>query len=891
VQSDRWARICRLFDQALGVESGRRSAWLDQLCGDDKDVRREVDSLLDAHLAAGEDFLERPAIDLHAELAERYDNAARIGRRIGDYQIVAEIGHGGMGEVYRASRADGQYTKEVAIKMVRLGWDAPALWERFRHERQILASLDHPNIARLIDGGATAEGTPYLVMELIAGTPIDQYCNEHRLNISARLQLYMQVCGAVQYAHDRSVVHRDLKPNNILVTEDGTPKLLDFGIAKILHSESTASTETIGRPLTPEYASPEQIRGETVTTASDQYSLGVLLYRLLVGQSPYAPYARSTHELPRAICESIPQRPSLRVRAVAGEAASNPRAEPRDAARILEGSTAKHLQRLKGDLDNIVLTALSKDPARRYPSVAALQRDIERHLSGLPVSARGDAWSYRCGKFLSRHRGGAALALALCFAVGAAWYAWHEHAGPGTEIPRSVAVLPLRDAEGRRSTDDLRRTITGDIAASLASVRGLSVRPFSASDAPSDEAGDPETAGRKLGVADIVSGSVAQGAGIVNVSLQVRDVALDRVIWRGSVSAPSIDAFKLHQGIVEHVRSAILPSLGLRHAQALDIPVPRNPRAFELYFRTLSTSRDPQPNKAAISKLEEAVRLDPGYGPAWGELAWRYYVDGQYSDGGPQSFRRSEEANERAVALDPNGIYDYVFLRVERGDLAGAYADALNFIRRRPDVPDSHFSMSYVLRYAGLLNEAASECEKGLALDSTYYVLRSCFIVMYQLGKYQRAYDYIALDGGSGWAQANRATVLIRQQRYAEALAAAIEGEQQRVPGADLLVAVLQSRPPAQIAESARRFEQFIDKQTDPEAMQRAATVLSFGGQGDAAIRLLRAAIRGHYCSFPAADNDPLFAPIRRRREFLELRSLGKKCQRDFLASRNAVAR
>jgi eukaryotic-like serine/threonine-protein kinase len=303
---ERWQQIREVFDRAVSLEAGERPSYLDAACGVDSELRREVESLLCSDREAGTGFLNTPAVDLtRSEPAA----ASRVGRRIGAYNILEEIGHGGMGEVYRAGRADGQYEKEVAIKLVRGGYDTAAVLERFRHERQILASLDHPNIARLLDGGTTDEGIPYLVMELIEGTPIDQYCNAQHLTVTDRLRLFLQVCSAVQYAHQRLVIHRDIKPGNILVTQEGVPKLLDFGIAKILDPLSSTET-TVAGPMTPEYASPEQIRNEPITTATDVYSLGVVLYKLVTGRSPYPATTRTPHEFARAICELEPERPS-----------------------------------------------------------------------------------------------------------------------------------------------------------------------------------------------------------------------------------------------------------------------------------------------------------------------------------------------------------------------------------------------------------------------------------------------------------------------------------------------------------------------------------------------------------------------------------------------------
>jgi non-specific serine/threonine protein kinase/serine/threonine-protein kinase len=364
------------------------------------------------------------------------------GRRIGPYELFEELGRGGMGEVYRARRADGQYEQQVAVKLIRGGHEGGVLLQRFWTERQILATLDHPNIARLLDGGATSDGLPYLVMELIEGTNICDYCDAHRLGVAARLDLFLQVCSAVQYAHQRLIVHRDIKPTNILVTAEGVPKLLDFGIAKIL-APSSETELTLSRPMTLAYASPEQIRGETVTTASDVYSLGVVLYRLLAGRSPYRINATSPGGLYRAIEEDAPVRPSAVIGLLPAD--HGERAERELTAEELstrrDSSVAKLAKRLRGDLDDIVLKALRKEPDRRYASVDQLSQDVERHLNGFPVSARQGTWTYHAEKFVRRHKVGlaAAVVVGLVTAAGIA----------ATLVEARIAAANGRRAEQR----------------------------------------------------------------------------------------------------------------------------------------------------------------------------------------------------------------------------------------------------------------------------------------------------------------------------------------------------------------------------------------------------------------------------------------------------------
>lgn len=408
---ERWQQIRGIYEQAAGLDVNDREQFLENACGSDPELRGEVESLLGYEDRAGSVFLNRPAADLLGVAVATAPVPSRIGRRIGVYEILDQIGHGGMGEVYRAARVDGQYEKQVAIKLVRSGYDSSLVLQRFCYERQILASLDHPNIARLLDGGTTDEGIPYLVMELIQGLPIDEYSNQRDLGIPERLKLFTQVCAAVQYAHQRLVVHRDLKPSNILVTPDGVPKLLDFGIAKILDPAAGPET-TLVRPMTPEYASPEQIRGEPITTASDVYSLGVVLYRLLTSRSPYPVDGRNPSELARAISEVEPERPSTAARMPITEAPQQD-GEPHDPA-------ARFRRLLKGDLDNIVLKALRKEPARRYVSVDKLEEDVRRYQQGLPVLAAPDSLLYRTRKFVYRNRVGVTAAALVLVAIATA---------------------------------------------------------------------------------------------------------------------------------------------------------------------------------------------------------------------------------------------------------------------------------------------------------------------------------------------------------------------------------------------------------------------------------------------------------------------------------------
>jgi eukaryotic-like serine/threonine-protein kinase len=438
VTAERWQQVKDLLVRALEVEPSERDSFLQQACGEDSSLRSEIDGLLAAD-SDGE--LLQPAAILNHEAIYNEHTRAHIGRHIGPYQIVEEIGCGGMGEVYRAFRADDQYRKEVAIKLVRAGQDSKFVITRFKLERQVLADLDHPNIARLLDGGTTEEGIPYFVMELIRGQLLTEYCDRQKLPTTERLRLFLPVCSAVQYAHQRLIIHRDLKPNNILVTAEGIPKLLDFGIAKIIDPADSPQvadgTLSMFRLLTPAYASPEQVRGENITTASDVYSLGVLLYECLTGHRPYGAGANGTHEMEKAVCESEPQKPSTVVRSTERQTGdSSMEITPASVSIVRDGTPEKLEKRLRGDLDNIVLMALRKEPERRYASVEQFAIDVGRHLEYLPVIASKDTVRYRTAKFIARHRTGvvAAVALLLVVLAGAAATLYEAHRARQNEL-------------------------------------------------------------------------------------------------------------------------------------------------------------------------------------------------------------------------------------------------------------------------------------------------------------------------------------------------------------------------------------------------------------------------------------------------------------------------
>ena len=403
---ERWKKIQSLFEKSLELNPSEREKFLKNQCGDDKELLNEVISLLQADENQHSIF-SGSAADYITIGDDNLD-----GKTFGNYRAIKQIGSGGMGSVYLAERADGVFEQKVALKVVKPGMNSHEIISRFEEERQILARLQHPNIATLLDGGISELGLPFFTMEYVEGKPITDYCDENNLTIEQRLQLFKKVCEALLYAHQNLVIHRDIKPSNILVQEDGTVKLLDFGIAKVFEEDEDQKfvTRTGMRVMTPEYASPEQVKGLPVSTATDIYSLGLILYQLLTGCSPYEVTSTSALEMERIICLTEPQKPSTKVTKMISSVDSKKKTSPDYISEKRKTTIPRLKKRISGDLDNICLMAIRKEPKRRYNSVAQFIADIENHLNGLPISARKSTAGYRTKKFIRRHKVGVVVA-------------------------------------------------------------------------------------------------------------------------------------------------------------------------------------------------------------------------------------------------------------------------------------------------------------------------------------------------------------------------------------------------------------------------------------------------------------------------------------------------
>jgi non-specific serine/threonine protein kinase/serine/threonine-protein kinase len=502
---ERYQQIKQVFQRAIELAPSERKGYLDTACGADAEIRAEVESLLELH-ETGQHVLDRPLADVAPDFDDAPSNF--VGRRIGSYRLERLLGEGGMGAVYEATRVDDQFQQRVALKLVKGGMYSEDVLRRFRQERQILAGLVHPHIARLLDGGVTPDGQPYFVMEFIDGKPVDKYCSEKRLGIRERLELFRDVCGAVQYAHQNLIVHRDLKPGNILVTSGGDVKLLDFGIAKLLREageDAVTQTGTGMHAMTPEYASPEQVRGDSVTTAADVYSLGVVLYELLTGIRPFQLKERVLAEMARIICEEEPTKPSTAVTGTGGKST------------IGDVKPDRLRRDLAGDLDNIVLLALRKEPNRRYSSSEAFSEDVRRYLAGEPVTAHPPSFTYRSAKFVRRHvmavtAAGLVMAAVAAGTAATAWQARIASRERARAVKRFTDVRELAHSFLFDFNDSLQGVPGATAARRLIVGKGLQYLDTLAS-----ESGNDVPLIRELGSAYLRVGDLQGNPGVANI--------------------------------------------------------------------------------------------------------------------------------------------------------------------------------------------------------------------------------------------------------------------------------------------------------------------------------------------------------------------------------------
>lgn len=765
------------------------------------------------------------------------------------YRIVRLLGRGGMGEVYLAQ--DTRLHRMVALKVLTPEFSRePRRVQRFLREAHAVSALNHPNIAVIHEIGEAEDGTPFIAMEYVEGQTLGEMISSTPLELKRIIELGLEIADALDEAQSKGIVHRDLKPANILVNARGHAKVLDFGLAKMTEAaadETNAKTDLKSDPDvvlgTVHYMSPEQALGKAVDHRSDLFSFGVILYEMATARHPFG--GGSATAIVERIVHSQPD------------------------------AVARLNYEVPAELERIIRKCLEKDRDWRYQSAREIVVDLKSLRRDSESGERSQDSKVLASAALKRRPGGrlptiaAAAAGLILLGVLAVWALRKKDEVPAAQPPvavMSIAVLPFSSMGANPGVEHLRFALPDEVTTILSYNPSFAVRPFSSTRLLVDS--DPVKAGQTLNVEKVITGLYRSDQGQIGLTLEAIDVGSNRVVWRNNIEIPSAQLISLRNVLTTQVRTGLLPALGLAGGGG-NASRPTNDEAYALFLKSVSLSSDLEPNREARELLERAVALDPNYASAWSELARRHYLESNYGEGGHRSSALAREAARRALAIDPEFILparSLVIYDAESGDIEAAYRQALELVRRRPQSADAHFVLSYTLRYAGRLEDAARECEVAYSLDP-YAGLRSCSLVYLHLGNYSRARDFLRLEPDSQWAKSVEARLLMREGKMAEARAIA---ETLNVAGGRV-----GSFNPACIGDEnldAEAFEREVVSGIDSEPMYFSATEIMVCGEKERALRILRKSLGKGYSIHPPIDTDPLLRPLRSEPGFRELR-------------------